>query len=55
MIPQTFSVALSSSEGTMRTALRASANFITRFSQLMFERISIRKVDLNPMLISPPT
>lgn len=53
-IPQIFPLSSSSSEGMMRAALRASANFITTVSQLMLARISVRNVDLNPMVSSSP-
>ena len=53
-MPHIFSLEASSSEGTIKAALRASPNYITTVSQLMFENISPRKVDLNPMVRSSP-
>ena len=54
MMPQIFSLAASSSDGRIRAARRASINFITRVLQAMLLRISVRKVDLKPIVRSSP-
>ena len=54
MMPQIFSLSVSSSEGTMRAALRASANFMTMVSHVMLLRMSVRNEDLKPIVRSSP-
>ena len=45
---------ITSSAGRMSAALRGSANFMTRFSQVMLERMSTRNGDLKPMVRLSP-
>ena len=55
MIPQIFSLSASSSAGRMSAALLLSRNFITSSPQFMFERISMMKGDLKPIVRSAPS